>query len=221
VILYLIGARDASASVGADQPWTTYEAEAMKTSGIVLGPKYDPNLVETESSGQMCVKLTAAGEFVEFTAAAEANALVIRYSLPDAKEGGGTTTNLDLFVNGEKVRTLALTSRYSWLYGTYPFSNLPLDGKPRNFYDEFRIKGLNIARNDVIRVQRATGDAAYCLVDLVDLEKIPAPLDAPGNSLSVGRIKAALRMRPRLCWIASPKPKSSARSSGYRLEITR
>ncbi len=157
----------------------------MKGTGTVLGPKYDPNLVETESSGQMCVKLTDVGEFVEFTAAADANAMVIRYSLPDAKEGGGTSTNLDLYVNGEKVRTLALTSRYSWLYGNYPFSNKPSEGKPRNFYDEFRIKGLNIVRNDVIRVQRAAGDASYCIVDLVDLERIPAPLAAPENSLSV------------------------------------
>jgi hypothetical protein len=58
----------ASAGVGADMPWTTYEAEGMKTTGVVLGPKYDPNLVETESSGQKCVKLVGAGEYVEFTA---------------------------------------------------------------------------------------------------------------------------------------------------------
>ena len=63
----------------------------MKSTGVVLGPKYDPNLVETESSGQKCVKLVGAGEYVEFKAAANANALVIRYSLPDSKEGGGTS----------------------------------------------------------------------------------------------------------------------------------
>jgi len=28
--------------VGADMPWTTYQAEDMKTTGTVLGPKYDP-----------------------------------------------------------------------------------------------------------------------------------------------------------------------------------
>ena len=27
------------ASVGADTPWTTYEAEAMRTTGTVLGPE--------------------------------------------------------------------------------------------------------------------------------------------------------------------------------------
>ncbi len=166
-------------------PWTTYEAEDMKTTGQVLGPRYDPNLVETESSGQKCVKLMAAGEFIEFTAAGVANAIVLRYSLPDAKEGGGTSTGLDLYVNGEKVRTLALTSRYSWLYGGYPFSNNPSDGKPRNFYDELRVKGLRVGRNDVIRLQRSDADASYCIVDLVDLENVPDPLPAPRNSLSI------------------------------------
>ncbi len=157
----------------------------MKNTGVVLGPKYDPYLVETESSGQECVKLTDTGEFVEFTAAADANGLVVRYSLPDASEGGGTSTHLDLYVNGAKVGTLSLTSHYSWLYGNYPFSNKPDEGKPRNFYNECRIKDLKIARNDVIRLQRGDGGASYCIVDLVDLEKIPAPLAAPHNSLSV------------------------------------
>jgi Pectate lyase superfamily protein len=185
LFLCAIGASEALAKVGADMPWTTYEAEGMKTNGLVLGPRYDPNTVETESSGQKCVKLVATGEYVEFTAAANANALVIRYSLPDAKEGGGTGAGLDLFINGEKVRALALSSRYSWLYGNYPFSNQPAEGKPRNFYDELRVKGLKIGRNDVIRLQRSDAAAEYCMVDLVDLEDVPAPLPAPDNSLSV------------------------------------
>ena len=157
----------------------------MRTTGAVLGPRYDPNVVETESSCQKCVKLSSTGEYVEFTAGADANALVVRYSLPDAAQGGGTRAGLDLYVNGQKVRALALTSRYSWLYGKYPFSNQPSDGKPRNFYDEIRVKGLAIGRSDVIRLQRTESDAAYCIVDLVDLEEVPAPLPAPANSLSI------------------------------------
>jgi Pectate lyase superfamily protein len=175
----------ASAGVGADVPWTTYEAAGMKTTGLVLGPGYDPNTVETESSGQKCVKLADAKDFLEFTAGGKANALVVRYSLPDSKEGGGTSAALDLYVNGAKVRALALTSRYSWLYGNYPFSNSPAEGKPRNFYDELRVKDLKISAHDVIRLQRAGADAAYCIVDLVDLEDVPAPLPAPGHSLSI------------------------------------
>src|SRR6195952_5540153 len=81
---------------GADLPWTTYEAESMKTTGVVLGPKYAPHELETEASGQKCVRLTTAGAFVEFTAQANANALVVRFNLPDSADGNGTTASLSL-----------------------------------------------------------------------------------------------------------------------------
>ena len=141
----------AHAGIGADMPWTTYEAEDMKTTGTVLGPKYDPFLVETESSGQKCVKLVGAGEYVEFTVQAPANAMVVRYSLPDSPDGGGINSTLSLYQNGKFVKKLPITSRYSWLYGKYPFTNDPKAGKPRNFYNEFRLKDLAFAKGDVIR----------------------------------------------------------------------
>jgi len=172
------------AGVGADTPWTTYEAEAMRTTGTVLGPRYDPYQVETESSGEKCVRLGAA-QYVEFTAAAAANALVVRYSLPDAPGGGGTSSDLELSINGKPVRSLAVTSRYSRLYGNYPFTKNPADGKPRSFYDEVRVKGLAIAAGDVLRLAKGSSDVRPCWVDLVDLEAVPPPLAAPAMSISV------------------------------------
>ena len=180
----------ARAGIGADMPWTTYEAENMKTTGSVLGPKYAPFLVETESSGQKCVKLVTAGEYVEFTAQSSANAMVVRYSLPDAQGGGGMNSTLSLYRNGKFVKELPVTSRYSWLYGHYPFSNRPSDGKPRNFYDEVRLKDLEFAKGDVIRLQKADDDVAYCIIDLVDLECVAPPLAAPANSLSITQFGA-------------------------------
>ncbi len=171
--------------IGADTPWTTYEAEAMKTNGIVLGPQYAAHLVETESSGQKCVKLTEVGGFMEFAASGEANAMVVRFSLPDSQDGVGVETSLTLFINGKAARTLALTSHYSRIYGKYPFTNNPADGTNRNYYDEIRVKDLLITKGDVIRLQKNTADGHYCIVDLVDLENVPAPLAAPANALSV------------------------------------
>jgi len=173
------------AGAGADVPWTTYEAEDMKTTGAVLGPKYEPFLVEAESSGQKCVKLDSAGEYIEFTAQSPANAMVVRYSLPDSTNGGGLNSSISLFRNGKFVRNIPLTSHYSWIYGNYPFTNQPKDGKPRNFYDEARVKDLKISKGDVIRLQKTFDDSNYCIVDLVDLEKAPKSLKAPENSLSV------------------------------------
>jgi hypothetical protein len=189
-ISLMLGSVCARAGIGADIPWTTYEAEDMITTGTVLGPKYDPYLVETESSGQKCVKLVNAGEYIEFAAESPANAMVVRYNLPDAPNGGGINSTLSLFQNGKLVKTIPITSRYSWLYGKYPFTNDPAAGKPRNFYDEFRLKDLTISKGDVIRLQKNDADAAYCIVDLVDLEQVAPPLSAPDNSLSVAEFGA-------------------------------
>ncbi len=171
--------------IGAEIPWTTFEAENMRTSGAVLGPVYAPHRVEMESSGQKCVKLGRAGEFVEFTATDDFDALVLRYSLPDAPTGGGVASKLTLTINGQAARELALSSRDAWLYGNYPFSNDPKQGKPRNFYDELRLKGLKIAAGDAVRIAKTVDDGVDCIVDLVDLERMPAPLARPAAALSV------------------------------------
>ncbi len=171
---------------GATIPWVTYEAEQMRTTGMVLGPRYSPYQVETESSGQRCAKLTAEGQYIEFTAAAAANSLVIRYSLPDAPAGGGDSSSLGIYRNGRLVQTSAVSSRYAWLYGKYPFSNDPAMGVPRHFYDEVRVRGIAIARGDLIRIQRESpGNANYCIIDLVDLEEVAPPLSRPANALSL------------------------------------
>lgn len=173
---------------GATIPWTTYEAEDMKTNGTVMGPKYEPYQVETESSGQKCVKLGVKGQFVEFTSTTNANSMVIRFSLPDSQDGSGTNSTLCIYANGKLIKNCKITSHYAWLYGKYPFTNNPDAGVPRHFYDELRIKDLKIRKGDLISIKREDqeGDNAnYSIIDLADLENIAPPLNAPANSLSI------------------------------------
>lgn len=170
---------------GADQPWVTVEAEDMLGNGTVLGPAYEPHRVEIESSGQRCVRLAGAGAHLAFTAPAAANTLVVRYSLPDAPAGGGRQTTLVLMVNGTPVRPLRLSSRHAWLYGAYPFSNDPAQGRPRNFYDEVRLTGLQLAPGDRVELRKPDDDGVDCTLDLVDLELAPPPLTAPADALSL------------------------------------
>lgn len=169
--------------VGADTPWQTYPAAAMKTSGTVMGPAYGPFRVEMESTHQTCVKLEGGG-FVEFAATAPANTMVIRFSLPDAPQGGGLSDTLTLYRGAEKLADIALSSRFAWAYGDYPFTNNPADGKPRHFYDEVRLKGLALKKGDVLRLVK-TGTAPTCILDLVDLEQVAPPLPRPEGALSL------------------------------------
>ena len=177
----------ARAYTGAAVPWTTYEAETMTINGgTILGPQYGPYLVASESSGRRCVQLTATGHYVQFTNQSAANSLVVRYSVPDTVDGAGTNYTLSLYVNGVLTAKLPLTSKYSWLYGNYSFTNYPPAGSPRNFYDEVRTNGLSFNPGDLIRLQKDSSDIATSyVIDLVDAENVPTALAQPANSLSI------------------------------------
>src|SRR5882724_11421375 len=122
IIMMLLGTTPAFAQRGATVPWTTYEAEAMATTGTILGPPPKAvdknaevtNTLEIESSRLQCVKLSAAGQYVQFTAQATANAMVVRYSVPDTADGGGADYTLSLYINGTFAQKLTVTSKYSW-----------------------------------------------------------------------------------------------------------
>jgi len=156
------------------------------SNGTILGPSYGPNVPASEASGRQCVQLTGTGQYVQFTAQAAANAIVVRYSVPDTADGVGTNSTISLYTNGVFAQKLPVTSKYSWRYGAYPFSNTPGDGKPRNFFDEVRAIGLTINPGDTVRIEKDADDTAgYDIVDLVDLENVAPALTAPGNSTNI------------------------------------
>ena len=161
--------------------------------GSLLGPpprEVDKNVEVTntfamEASGRQCVRLSGTGQAVQFAAQAEANTLVVRYSIPDAPAGGGIDSTISLYLDGAFVRKIPLTSKYSWLYG-YPVDWQNTPGRARNFYDEARVMNLSIAPGTLVRLQVDADDsAAYYVIDLVDLEQIAPALTPPPGSRSV------------------------------------
>ncbi|MFD0478843.1 hypothetical protein ACFQ0B_69675 [Nonomuraea thailandensis] len=109
---------------GATVAFAEQEAENAVTSGTIIGPDRTAYTLPAEASGRRAVRLTP-GQHVEFTLPARANAITVRYSIPDAPGGGGITAPLDVTVNGGRRTTMTLTSQYTWLYNQYPFSNDP------------------------------------------------------------------------------------------------
>ena len=184
VLALLVVCPSARAAEGAVVPWTRYEAEEMTVNGGILGPYYNAGVPGTEASGRKYVQLNSMGHYVQFTNRAAANTLVVRYSVPDSADGVGTDYTLSLYTNGVYAGKLPLTSKYSWLYGAYPFSNTP-GSNPRNFFDEVRTNGLALNAGDVVRLQKdATDTASAYLIDLVELENVAA-LSQPANSRSI------------------------------------
>ena len=173
-------------SRGATLPYVELEAEKGKTNGTVIGPSTALYDQASEASGRKAVKLDATGQNVKFTATRSANSIVVRYSIPDSKDGTGTNSTLSLYVNNEHKQELSLTSKYAWEYGDYPWTNNPADGKAHRFYDEIHACIGHIKAGDIITLQKDSSDnATYFLIDLIDLEDVGAPKEKPSNFLSI------------------------------------
>jgi hypothetical protein len=187
---------------GADVPFLEQEAENAATNGTVIGPDRTPYTLPAEASGRAAVRL-APGQHVEFTLPADANAITVRYSIPDAPGGGGITAPLAVSVNGRQRATMTLTSRYAWLYNQYPFTNDPNADllhpdwwitecscvpsqtnpppviqkpfRPTHFYDEQRLRlDRTYHAGDTVRLTASAG-AAWTVVDLLDSELVGRP----------------------------------------------
>ncbi|MBD3146976.1 glycosyl hydrolase family 28-related protein [Microbispora bryophytorum] len=189
---------------GADVDFAEQEAENATTNGTVIGPGRDAYTLPAEASGRKAVKLTP-GQYVEFTLPRAANAITVRYSIPDAPGGGGITAPLDVSVNGHKRAGMTLTSQHAWLYNQYPFSNDPNAGllhpdwwitecscvpdattpapeiakpyRPNHFYDEQRLLlGRTYRAGDTVRLTVPAGsEAAWTVVDLLDSHLVGLP----------------------------------------------
>src|SRR4051812_11618976 len=186
---------------GADVGFLEQEAENAVTNGTVVGPDRTAYTLPAEASGRSAVRLLP-GQYVELTLPAAANAITVRYSIPDAPDGGGITAPLDVTVKGAK-RTMTLTSQYSWLYNQYPFTNDPNADllhpdwwitecdcvpaqtnpapviqkpfRPTHFYDEQRLMlGRTYRAGDTIRLT-ASDRATWTVIDLLDSELVGRP----------------------------------------------
>jgi hypothetical protein len=183
---------EATAGRGAPVPFVEYEAENAATNGELLGPDRRFTTLAAEASGRKAVRLSGRGRFVEFTLARAANAVNVRYAIPDTPDGAGRDTTLGVYVGGRRIGALATTSRYGWFYGAYPFTNRPGDGRPHHFYDEARLLlGRTLPAGAKLRLMVGESDEApWYVVDLADFELVPPPFSRPPRALSVARFGA-------------------------------
>jgi hypothetical protein len=170
---------------GLPLPYTEYEAENGNGNGTVMGPGTAYHTPEAEASGRKYVRLTSKGDYVQWGTTSSANSIVIRYSIPDSSGGGGITCPLDILVNGVLAKTLTLTSAYAWVYGSYPWVNNPGSGNGHKFFDEINSLLTEIYPGDTVTLVKKDNSASYILIDLIDLEQVPAPLTRPANSVSL------------------------------------
>jgi hypothetical protein len=94
--------------IGSTVSYTEYQAEYADTNGdIVVGREKS-----SEASGRGYVSLSDEGDYITFTLTEPADALVLRYCIPDSHDGFGQEVTLNMYIK-ERKNTIALTSKYS------------------------------------------------------------------------------------------------------------
>ena len=167
---------------GANMPYDYYEAENGVTGGgaSVIGPNRTVGDLAGEASGRRAVTLNNTGAFVEWTTTAPTNTLVTRFSIPDSAGGGGTSSTLNIYVDGQFHKAINLTSKYAWLYGAEAGpGNSPGAGGPRHIYDEANVMlNSSIPRGSRIRLQKDAANSGTFAIDFVNLEQV-SPIANP------------------------------------------
>ena len=178
---------------GAKLAYTTYEAEQGELkNGIVenhSSSKETDRATAREASGQAYVDLPTNAS-VSFVAQADANAVTIRYTVPDGESG-----KVEVKVNNTVIGTLDLSSKSNWQYldnYTYhPNDDIKVHDTPaadrlaRFQFDEVSqlFKEANIKVGDKVTITNI--DSTPVGIDLVDLEKAPDAIRQPENSVSI------------------------------------
>lgn len=177
---------------GAKLGYTTYEAEQSELkNGVVKNASSSEaeRATAREASGQAYVDLPTNAS-VSFIAQADANAVTIRYTVPDGESG-----KVEVKVNNTVIGTLDLSSKSNWQYldnYTYhPNDNIKVHDTPaadrlaRFQFDEVSqlFKEANIKVGDKVTITNI--DSTPVGIDLVDLEKAPDAIRQPENSVSI------------------------------------
>jgi uncharacterized protein YjdB len=174
-----------------DAPYTRYESEdATRGGGAVLrtSPAFVQTDVASEASNQKYVALPTSGSSVSWPIARPGAGVDLRFTIPDAASGGGVSGSLNLYVNGVLVRTISLSSYWSWQYfanGSGDPINTP-GGRAFMRFDEVHFR-LNTRLNagDVVKIQKDNNDAYEYGVDFIEVEDVPAAVAKPAGYLSV------------------------------------
>ena len=169
---------------GASVPYTRYEAEeAGRSDGTTLERSDDLESTAVEASGQSYVALNNKNSSVDFTATAAANALDLRFTLPDHTSG-----RVDVRVNNETVATLDLSSESAWQYvgGSSVYDESGAGLRARFRFDEVHtLLGRQVQKGDHIQIVKVGDDQNSYGIDFIELEQAAPAIERPEGAVSI------------------------------------
>ena len=180
----------ADGQYGATVPYTRYEAEeASRSDGTTLERSDDLESTAIEASGQSYVALKSKDASLDFVATTAANALDLRFTLPDHTSG-----RVDVRVNNETVATLDLSSETAWQYvgGDHVYDEPGEGTKARFRFDEVHtLLGRQIQKDDHIQIVKVGDDQNAYGIDFVELEQAAPAIERPEGAVSVADYQGA------------------------------
>ena len=178
---------------GATVPYTRYEAEeASRSNGTSLERSDDLESTAIEASGQSYVALKDQDSSVDFTATAAANALDLRFTLPDHKSG-----QVQVYINNDLAATLTLSSETAWQYvykeSVYDEPSLA----PGTAHERFRFDEVHtllngqIQQGDHVRIVKVDKNDTEYGIDFIELEQAAPAIERPEGAVSIADYNSA------------------------------
>lgn len=173
----------------AGSPFVEYEAENQATSGVVIPAARTFGTLAAEASGRQAVELSGSRQSIVFDLSAPANALTIRYTLPQGQDGSRLSARALLSANGRTIAQITLTSRYA-------FDTAALHPHPRrnahHFWEERRVLlPQTLPRGTKLALSLANASSARRItIDVLDAEQVAPAAPPPPEALSLSKFDA-------------------------------
>lgn len=178
---------------GASVPYTRYEAEeASRSDGTSLERSDDLESTAIEASGQSYVALKDQDSSLDFTATSAANALDLRFTLPDHKSG-----QVQVYINNDLAATLTLSSETAWQYvykeSVYDEPTLaPGTAHKRFRFDEVHtLLNGQIQQGDHVRIVKVDKNDTEYGIDFIELEQAAPAIERPEGAVSIADYNSA------------------------------
>ena len=178
---------------GATVPYTRYEAEeASRSDGTTLERSDDLESTAIEASGQSYVALKDQDSSLDFTATSAANALDLRFTLPDHKSG-----QVQVYINNDLAATLTLSSETAWQYvykeSVYDEPTLaPGTAHKRFRFDEVHtLLNGQIQQGDHVRIVKVDKNDTEYGIDFIELEQAAPAIERPEGAVSIADYNSA------------------------------
>lgn len=169
------------------RPYLRYEAEPGRcnasASFLLPSDAYSQEPLQAEASNNICASLQNQNDFIEWRAEKDADALSVRFSLPDDPDGKGVNTTVGFYINGEKACDISLDSFWAWQYipvgsstSKHP-DNTAGNGKfARMRFDEVYVVLPSLVKaGDSFAIIKDNDSPYPCAIDFVELEKMADP----------------------------------------------